>query len=147
MKQEKLAVRSITDVITNSSSEAYSYCTQYTFDTIKTIFNTIAALVLDPEKSGLSKGKIPEFDDYFEMYEGLYDESYVRERWEEEHPGEPQPDLDELFSFAESIDDNENEGSRCTGKLVIKAKTLKAKEVAEVMERMQDLFDLEVRYC
>lgn len=148
MKQEKYVVRSVSDVITNSSNEAYLYCTDTTFTGIKNLFQAIVEFVIgDTEEYRLKNGKLPEFDDYFEMYEGLYDKESTLDYWREENPNKPDPSFEELFKFAETMDQEDCEGSRQTGRLVIKAKNLKANKVAGLLESIQDIFEVEVRYC
>ena len=75
-----MKIHSITDVITNSSTEVFAYVDKSTIEKIKELFNLIVSLT-----SG--KGC---FDDYFEI--SLVPNEYAEEYWNGEKPWE---DLDE----------------------------------------------------
>ena len=71
-----MKIRSITDVITNSSTEVFAYVDKDTIEKIKELFNLIVSLT-----SG--KGC---FDDYFEI--SLIPNKYAEEYWDGEKPWE-----------------------------------------------------------
>lgn len=71
-----MKIRSITDVITNSSTEVFAYVDKGTIEKIKELFNLIVSLT-----SG--KGC---FDDYFEI--SLIPNKYAEEYWDGEKPWE-----------------------------------------------------------
>ena len=71
-----MKIRSITDVITNSSTEVFAYVDKGTIEKIKELFNLIVSLT-----SG--KGC---FDDYFEIY--LVPDKYAEDYWDGEKPWE-----------------------------------------------------------
>lgn len=76
-----MKIRSITDVITNSSTEVFAYVDKHTIEKIKELFNLIVSLT-----SG--KGC---FDDYFEI--SLAPNEYAEDYWDEEE--KPWEDLSE----------------------------------------------------
>ena len=71
-----MKISSITDVITNSSTEVFAYVNKGTVEKIKELFNLIVSLT-----SG--KGC---FDDYFEI--SLIPNKYAEEYWDGEKPWE-----------------------------------------------------------
>ena len=71
-----MKIRSITDVITNSSTEVFAYVNEGTIKKIKELFNLIVSLT-----SG--KGC---FDDYFEI--SLVPNEYAEDYWDGEKPWE-----------------------------------------------------------
>lgn len=71
-----MKIRSITDVITNSSTEVFAYVDKGTIEKIKRLFNFIVSLT-----SG--KGC---FDDYFEI--SLVPNEYAEDYWDGEKPWE-----------------------------------------------------------
>lgn len=71
-----MKIRSITDVITNSSTEVFAYVDKGTIEKIKELFNLIVSLT-----SG--KGC---FDDYFEIY--LVPDECAEDYWDGEKPWE-----------------------------------------------------------
>lgn len=152
--RENVNVRSVNDVITNSSNEAYIYCSGETLDSIKTLFDSIVQFLVDDTKLGLSNGKIPKFDDYFEISEGFYDEEWVLDYWKDsdeakEKPSGYVPTKKELYEWAQERDNYDSEGGRMTGKLVVRAKPgtgLKASQLAILLENIPNYFNVEVRY-
>lgn len=87
-----MKIRSITDVITNSSTEVFAYVDKHTIEKIKELFNLIVSLT-----SG--KGC---FDDYFEISLAL--NKHAEEFWEGEKPWEDlseEEKLDFCFNYEE----------------------------------------------
>lgn len=83
-----MKIRSITDVITNSSTEVFAYVDKGTIERIKELFNLIVSLT-----SG--KGC---FDDYFEI--SLTPSQYAEDYWDGEKPWEDLSEEEKLnFCF------------------------------------------------
>lgn len=87
-----MKIRSITDVITNSSTEVFAYVDKGTIEKIKELFNLIVSLT-----SG--KGC---FDDYFEI--SLVPNEYAGDYWDEEKPWEDLSE-EEKLDFCLTYDD------------------------------------------
>lgn len=88
-----MKIRSITDVITNSSTEVFAYVDKGTIEKIKELFNLIVSLT-----SG--KGC---FDDYFEI--SLVPNKYAEDYWDGEKPWEDlneEEKLDFCLNYEES---------------------------------------------
>lgn len=146
MISEKFTVRSISDVITNSSSEAFIWCNDETIESLKTLFNEIIQLVLpNDEQTKLKNGKLPEFDDYFDTEIGLFDRDWAEECFEDKKGRKPK-DEQELWEWAVDHDECDSVGSRLTGRLIITPKNLRAAKVARLLEEVGDCYLLEVRY-
>lgn len=88
-----MKISSITDVITNSSTEVFAYVNKGTVEKIKELFNLIVSLT-----SG--KGC---FDDYFEI--SLVPNKYAEDYWDGEKPWEDlneEEKLDFCLNYEES---------------------------------------------
>ena len=118
-----MKIISISDVITNSSSEVFCLFDEYTFNRIKKTINKILeSLNIDSK-----------FDDLFELVP-KYDE-YVLE------------DIPELTLKEAMSHDNECEGyPYITGYNII-SKTEKYEKLAEALSNLHNVFTYETFYC
>ena len=85
---KKIRIKSITDVITNSSSEAYTYVDDDSINKVKELINAIIQVV---EGKGTCDG-------YFDVRFGYSDKNWLKECWMDEHDDENrEPTEEELY--------------------------------------------------
>lgn len=122
-----MKIRSITDVITNSSTEVFAYVNEGTIKKIKELFNLIVSLT-----SG--KGC---FDDYFEI--SLVPNEYAEDYWDGEKPWE---DLSEEEKLDFCLDYDESPYVMPT----IKIEPKHQDTPKELLKYLEDLGDLGLNY-
>ena len=122
-----MKIRSITDVITNSSTEVFAYVDKGTIEKIKRLFNLIVSLT-----SG--KGC---FDDYFKI--SLVPNEYAEDYWDGEKPWE---DLSEEEKLDFCLDYDESPHVMPT----IKIEPKHQDTPKELLKYLEDLGDLGLNY-
>lgn len=127
--KKSVKIQSISDIITNSSSEVFVI---FTKEGIKTLKDIVSELL----------GK--DFDEYFTV-EVICNE-YCEEDYNER--GEDEADLSfEDWCFKHCEDWNDYEGSPAIEDIQIVAKNPKDKRTADLLNRLPYLFESESRYC
>ena len=87
---KKIRIKSITDVITNSSSEAYTYVDDDSINKVKELINAIIQVV---EGKGTCDG-------YFDVRFGYSDKDWLKECWRDDHYDENrEPTEEELYEY------------------------------------------------
>ena len=140
-------IQSISDVITNSSSETYMILQDDSVEGVKKIIDSI----LDLAGHGFH------WNDFFKIYED-FDENYAldlyKDRWDsqEHEEGEEykEPSREELLDFVHDINDenwNSEEGPIIDTWLCFVPIDPDAKESAILLTKLNDLFDAQSRYC
>lgn len=140
-------IQSISDIITNSSSETYMILQNDSVESVKRIIDSILALA----------GHGFHWDDFFIIYED-FDEEYAIElyknKWDdqEHEDGEEykEPTRKELLNFVHDHNEsywNEGEGSVIETSLRFIPIDPDAKESALLLHKLNDLFDVQTQYC
>ena len=130
-----MKILSISDVITNSSSEVFTYYTQGSLDTVKELVNAIL-------KAG---GSDKTCDDLFEM-NLTFDEEFCKERLEELN-GEREYSKEEMLQFAKDYDDGlYAEDCHIIDGFEVIPKDPKDRETANIISGIPFIFDTEVVY-
>ncbi len=134
MKKIRLLIQSISDIITNSSTEVFMVYDKRAFDDIKDLVNAILNINKDNEYT---------FDDLFEIKE-----SFDKEEFLYQYPQYKSLKDDEIIEKAHKIDDeNYGEGYPYVNGYIVKAKNPKNKEVAEKLSNINRIFETYVCYC
>lgn len=142
----RIKIQSISDIITNSSSEVYTILEYDAVESVKRIIDSILALA----------GHGFHWDDFFKIEEDFDEEDaleYHKEQWEnsEHEEGEEykEPSHDELLDFVHEF----NEEAWDSGDGHIIETYLKfipidpdAKESAALLHKLNELFDAQVVY-
>jgi len=126
------------DVITNSSSEVFIIYNEEACENIKKIVNAIL------EVAGSDKT----FDDLFTI--SLYfDEDWTWDCYLEDHPDADRDKVsnDELLKFALAFDNKNYDGYTLVNGIEIKAKDPNNQHTAEVLSTIDNIFNVEYRYC
>ena len=142
----KIKIQSISDLITNSSSEIYMILQEDSIEYVKKIIDSI----LDLAGHGFH------WDDFFKIEEE-FDEDYARDlywnNWdkEEHEEGEElkEPSREELLEFVHELNEenwDSGEGSLIETRLAFVAIDPDAKKSAMLLHKLKDLFDLQERY-
>lgn len=131
MERFNLKVQSVSDIITNSSTEVFMVYDENSMNNIKDLVNAILSL------SGSNKT----FDDLF-TYEINFDEEYLLEV----HPEYKKYKRDELLQKAYEFDDDYSHYPCVNGYKII-AKNSKNEEVAEILSKIDKIFNTYARYC
>ena len=140
-------IQSISDVITNSSSETYMILQDDSVEGVKKIIDSILALA----------GHGFHWSDFFKIYED-FDENYAlalyKDRWDSQEHEEGEeykaPSREELLDFVHDLNDenwNSEEGSIIDTWLCFVPIDPDAKESAILLTKLNDLFDVQSRYC
>ena len=142
----KIYIQSLSDLITNSSSEVYSILQGDSVESVKRIIDSILALA----------GHGFHWDDFFKIYEDFDEEdaSYRhKEEWEyEEHSeGEEykEPTREELLAWVHGYNDarsDDGEGSLVDTCITFVPIDPDAKESAILLDKLNYLFDNYVQY-
>lgn len=134
MKKIRLLIQSISDIITNSSTEVFMVYDKRAFDDIKDLVNAILNINKDNEYT---------FDDLFEIKE-----SFDKEEFLYQYPQYKSLKDDEIIEKAHEIDDeNYREGYPYVNGYIVKAKNPKNKEVAEKLSNINRIFETYACYC
>lgn len=134
MKKIRLLIQSISDIITNSSTEVFMVYDKRAFDDIKDLVNAILNINKDNEYT---------FDDLFEIKE-----SFDKEEFLYQYPQYKSLKDDEIIEKAHEIDDeNYGDGYPYVNGYIVKAKNPKNKEVAEKLSNINRIFETYACYC
>lgn len=140
-------IQSISDIITNSSSETYMKLQYDSVESVKKIIDSVLALA----------GHGFHWDDFFKIYED-FDEDYARDcykddwddREHEEGEEYKEPTREELLDFVHDYNESrwdEGEGSIIETRLCFVPIDPDAKESAALLHKLNDLFDAQTQYC
>lgn len=134
MSKKNVIVQSVSDIITNSSSEVFMVYSDQSFKQIKELVNAILSINSDNKYT---------FDDLFEVKAHL-DEEWFLEQYPE-YEGIP---YDELIEKARQIDeDNYGEGYPYVSGYVVTAKNNKHEDIASKLSELDRIFESYVSYC
>lgn len=143
----KIHIQSLSDIITNSSSETYTVLKGDSVESVKLIIDSI----LDLAGHGFH------WDDFFKIEEG-FDEDDARYRHKDEwdcqdhEEGEEyeEPTYDELVDFVHDYNEgrmSDGEGSLIETYLTFVPTDSDAKESAALLHKLNDLFESQTQYC
>lgn len=134
MSKKNVIVQSVSDIITNSSSEVFMVYNDQSFKQIKELVNAILSINSDNKYT---------FDDLFEVKAHLDEEWFLEEY--PEYEGIP---YDELIEKARQIDeDNCGEGYPYVNGYVVTAKNNKHEDIASKLSNLDRIFESYVSYC
>lgn len=134
MKKIRLLIQSISDIITNSSTEVFMVYDKRAFDDIKDLVNAIL---------NINKNNEYTFDDLFEIKESFDEEEFLYQ-----YPQYKSLKDDEIIEQAHKIDDeNYGEGYPYVNGYIVTAKNPKNKEVAEKLSNINRIFETYASYC
>lgn len=131
MEKKTVKIQSVSDIITNSSTEVFMVYDDSAFKNIKELVNTILALA----------GSDQTFDDLFEI------KACVNEYFIEEYPEYANLSEDELLAKAQEIDDESYEGYPYVNGYEVTAKDVKDAPTAKILSRIDEIFDTYAHYC
>lgn len=134
MSKKNVIVQSVSDIITNSSSEVFMVYSDQSFKQIKELVNAILSINSDNKYT---------FDDLFEVKAHLDEECFLEQY--PEYEGIP---YDELIEKARQIDeDNYGEGYPYVSGYVVTAKNNKHEDIASKLSELDRIFESYVSYC
>ena len=135
MSSKILKIQSVSDIITNSSSEVFMV---YNEDSIKQIKELVNAIL------SLSENNKYTFDDLFTI-EICFDKERLMENTDYEYEGLSD---EELFEKAQEYDEeNYSEGYPIVDGYKVTAKNIKDDSVADKLSNLDKIFDTYVAYC
>ena len=135
MEEKIIKVHSISDIITNSSTEVFMMYTEESLEDVKNLVNAILKL----------NGNDKTFDDYFEI-KFLIDDDFKND-YLEEHPDATDEEIyRDAIGTAEYDYDNESPYPPIDGIEVI-AKCKEAEECAKLLSGIGDIFETYASYC
>lgn len=133
MKNIIIKIQSVSDIITNSSSEVFMVYNNESFKDIKELVNAILNINKDNKYT---------FDDLFEI-KAVLDEEYFLDSYPEY---EGMTD-DELLEKARRIDEDKYEGYPFVCGYEVTAKKTENEEVAGILSKIDRIFETYVSYC
>lgn len=133
MKNIIIKIQSVSDIITNSSSEVFMVYNNESFKDIKELVNAILNINKDNKYT---------FDDLFEI-KALLEKEYFLESYPEY---EGMTD-DELLEKARCIDEENCEGYPFVCGYEVTAKKTENEEVAGILSKIDRIFETYVSYC
>lgn len=131
MNTKSIMIQSMSDVITNSSTEVFMVYDSSAFDNIKKLVNAILEL----------GGAIERFDDLFEI------KATVSSYFVEEYPEYESLSEEEILAKATEIDEDKYDGYPFVNGYEVTAKTPKGEELARLLSDMDNIFETYARYC
>ena len=131
MRKYIFKIQSVSDIITNSSTEVFMVYDKSAFDSIKEIVNAIL------ESTGFEQ----RFDDLFEI------KAIVSEDFLEEYPEYKGCSEDELIEVARQIDEDNYDGWPYVNSYEVVAKDVKDVKLAKILSGFDRIFETHSRYC
>lgn len=131
MNTKSIMIQSMSDVITNSSTEVFMVYDSSAFDNIKKLVNAILEL----------GGATERFDDLFEI------KATVSSYFVEEYPEYESLSEEEILAKATEIDEDKYDGYPFVNGYEVTAKTPKGEELARLLSDMDNIFETYARYC
>lgn len=133
----KIEIRSITDIITNSSSETYCVVTHSTLDAIKAVAEAAIALAyeVNSDKESLSGRKIPKFEDIFGVkFDYTCEEDEIKRVWDaHKNDSGSLGKCKTLEEFAIEWDTNYNDKTPLIDSFTVVAKNPKFAQLAKTL--------------
>ena len=126
-----IKIQSVSDIITNSSTEVFMVYNESAFKSIKELVNTILSL------GGCEK----KFDDLFEI------KPVVSDYFLEEYPEYAELTKEEILQKAYEIDKDSYEGYPYVNGYEVTAKDTKDEPTAKILSRIDEIFDTYAHYC
>ena len=134
MDRKVTFVQSVSDIITNSSSEVFMVYSDNSFKQIKELVNAILSINSENKYT---------FDDLFEVKAHMDEEWFL-----EQYPEYSGLSYDELLEKARQIDDdNCGEGYPYVSGYVVTAKNNKHTDIASKLSELDRIFESYVSYC
>ena len=127
----EIKIQSVSDIITNSSTEVFMVYDDSAFKNIKELVNAILALT----------GSDQTFDDLFEI------KACVSEYFIEQHPEYADLPEDELLAKAREIDSERYDGYPYVSYYEVTAKEAKNTATAKILSKIDEIFNTYARYC
>lgn len=128
-----MKLTSKSDVITNSSTEIYTYISTDGLQKIR----DLATALMSYSRDDLC------FDDIFEIKPFIddYDKDYVLQDWRDENPGSPEPGLPELIDYALAKEDENYDIPRVSGYKINIKPGLESKKTQKIKELLEELHE------
>lgn len=143
----KIYTQSLSDIITNSSSETYTILQGDSVESVKKIIDSI----LDLAGHGFH------WDDFFKIYEDFDEDDALyryKEEWndQEHEEGEEykEPTREELLDFVHDYNSerwDEGEGSIIETYITFLPTDPDSKQAAVLLHKLNDLFESQTQYC
>lgn len=133
MENKILKIQSISDIITNSSTEVFMVYDDHSFKAIKELVNAILSINKDNKYT---------FDDLFTV-EALFD----KESFLSENPEYKDLTDDELLQKAYEYDEDNYDSYPYVNNYIVKAKSKVHDDVAQVLSQIDNIFQTYARYC
>ena len=131
MKKYIFKIQSVSDIITNSSTEVFMVYDESAFRSIKEIVNAIL------ESTGFEQ----RFDDLFEI------KAIVSEGFLEDYPEYNGCSEDEIIEAARQIDEDNYDGWPYVNNYEVVAKDVKDVKLAKILSGFDRIFETYSRYC
>ena len=127
----EIKIQSVSDIITNSSTEVFMVYDNSAFKNIKELVNAILALA----------GSDQTFDDLFEI------KACVSEYFLDEYPEYAGLTEDEILEKARMIDEDNYDSYPYVNHYKVVAKDVKNDNTAKILSQIDGIFDTYARYC
>jgi hypothetical protein len=127
----EIKIQSVSDIITNSSTEVFMVYDNSAFKNIKELVNAILALA----------GSDQTFDDLFEI------KACVSEYFLDEYPEYAGLTENEILEKARMIDNDNYDGYPYVNHYKVVAKDVKNDNTAKILSQIDEIFDTYARYC
>lgn len=131
MKKYIFKIQSVSDIITNSSTEVFMVYDESAFKSIKEIVNAIL------ESTGFEQ----RFDDLFEI------KAIVSEGFVDDYPDYKGYPEDQIIEAARRIDEDNYDGWPYVNSYEVVAKDVKNAKLAKVLSGFDTIFETYSRYC
>lgn len=143
----KIYTQSLSDIITNSSSETYTILQGDSVESVKKIIDSI----LDLAGHGFH------WDDFFKIYENFNENDALyryKEEWDDQEHEEgeeyKEPTREELLDFVHEYNSerwDEGEGSIIETYITFLPTDPDSKQAAMLLHKLNDLFESQTQYC
>lgn len=139
-----IKIQSLSDIITNSSSETYIVLKYDSVNAVKEIIDSILALA----------GSNRHWNDFFEIKEIIDDknwaiELYKEKNWDEEFGTFEEPEYDELIEFVHNLNEcnwYDSDEPILDTSLSITPINPESEKAAKLLKQLNNLFDFQERY-
>lgn len=131
MEKKTVKIQSVSDIITNSSTEVFMVYDESAFKSIKELVNAILSL------GGCEK----KFDDLFEI------KPVVSDYFLEEYPEYAELTEEEILQKAYEIDKDSYEGYPYVNGYEVIAKDTKDEPTAKILSQIDNIFETYAQYC
>lgn len=144
----QIEVRSVTDIITNSSSETYLIIGSDVINAIKSIGNAAIGLVYNSgDDAKLSGKKTPKFEDIFEIRFVYTDKANTENLWNRLKNNDDYKGCKTLEEFAIAYEDRENYELPIIDSFEVVAKNPRFRDIAKALNEFNGAYDARECEC